>query len=99
MQLFLQKGDTTFFKKILSGNFFGNFQNFRKISDRKLSGKVFRKIVGNFFGRRPVRKPPKIPLGLFRKTGGDFSSEFALETGVFSINFGGKFRWFPYGSR
>ena len=30
---------------------------------------------------------------------GDFSSDSALETCVFPTNFGGKFGWFPYGSR
>ena len=46
--------------------------NFRKNSDRKISGKFFRKNVGNFFVRRPVRKPSKIPPGLFWKKGGLF---------------------------
>ena len=61
-----------FFQKKSVRKLFGNFRNFRKIPDRKISGKVFRKNVGNFFVRRPVRKPSKIPLGLFRKTGGLF---------------------------
>ena len=47
-------------------------RHFGKISDRKLFRKVFRKIVGNFFRRRPVRKPLKIPPGLFQKKWGLF---------------------------
>ena len=47
----------------------GNFRNFRKSSVGKISGKFFRKNVGNFFVRPAVRKPPKFPPGLFRKNG------------------------------
>ena len=61
-----------FSTKNLSGNFSEISENFGKTSDRKFFRKVFRKIVGNFFVRRSVRKPPKIPPGLFRKTWGLF---------------------------
>ena len=61
-----------FFTKICQETFPEISGNFRKTSDRKFFRKVFRKNVGNFFVRHPVRKPPKIPRGLFRKTGGFF---------------------------
>jgi len=56
-----------FFKKIYQET----FRKFPDISGKILSGKFPEnfsgKNVGNFFRRRPVRKPPEIPLGLFRK--------------------------------
>ena len=55
------------FSKKIYQETFPEFPEFPKILRRKISGKVFQKIVGNFFVRRPVRKPPKIPRGLFRK--------------------------------
>ena len=70
---FFQKNVRNFSQKF-GRTLFGNFRSFRKNSDRKLFQKFFRKIVGNFFVRRPVRKPSEIPPGLFRKTGGLFVS-------------------------
>ena len=78
------------------------FPNFPRISEKiptgKFSGKFFRKNVGNFFDRRPVRKPSKSPPGLFRKTGGLF-----VRIRFVNVCFLHKFRrkpgWFPYGSR
>ena len=62
------------------GNFYIKIcqETFPKISESSEKfptgnfSEIFRKIVGNFFGRHPVRKPPKSPPGLFRKTGGLF---------------------------
>ena len=62
----------TFPQKICQETFLEIFRYFGKISDRKISRKFFRENVGNFFGRRPVRKPPKMSPGLFRKTEGLF---------------------------
>ena len=61
----------TFSIKILSGNFL----EISGISEKIPTGNFpesFPENVGNFFVRRPVRKPPKSPPGLFRKTGGLF---------------------------
>ena len=63
---------TTFFKKKSDRKLFRNFRKFPENFRQENFRKLFRKIVGNFFGRRPVRKPSKIPPGLFRKTGGTF---------------------------
>ena len=65
---FFKQNVKIFSKKILSGNFSELSRISKKKSVGKISG-IFRKIVGNFFVRRPVRKPPKSPPGLFRKTG------------------------------
>ena len=59
----------TFFQKSCQETFSKISGHFGKNSDRKISGKIFQKNVGNFFVRRPVRKPPKIPPGFFRKKG------------------------------
>ena len=69
---------------------FRNFQTFpKKFSTGKFSGKVFRKIVGNFFIKRTVRKPPKSLPGLFRKTGGLFVRNRFVNVG-FLHKFRGK---------
>ena len=88
-----------FFQKKKRGKFFfkkfcqETFPKFPDISEKsptgKFSGKVFRKIVGNFFVRRPVRKPSKIPPGLFRKTGGLFV-RIRFVNGCFPHKFWGK---------
>ena len=75
------------FQQILSGNFSEISRHFRKNSDRKLFRKFSGKIVGNFFLRRPVRKPSKIPLGLFRKKG-----DFFVRTRFGNVCFLHKFR-------
>ena len=71
MNLFQKKHVANFFKKSLSEN----FSEISRISEKIPTGnfsEIFWKIVGNFFVRRPVRKPSKSPPGLFRKTGGLF---------------------------
>ena len=77
------------FSKKIYQETFPEFPEFPKILRRKISGKVFQKIVGNFFVRRPVRKPPKIPPGLFRKTGGLFV-RIRFGNGCFLHKFRGK---------
>ena len=51
---------------------FRNFRELRKKFRQETFRKFFRKNVGNFFVRRPVRKPSESLPGLFRKTWGLF---------------------------
>ena len=70
--MFLKKLWETFSTKICQET----FPKFPDISEKfptgKFPGKFSGKVWETFFGRRPVRTPPKIPPGLFRKTGGLF---------------------------
>ena len=72
LHTFSKKMWETFSRKILLETFSEISRNFQKNFDGKISRKVSQKIVGNFFVRPSVRKPPKIPPGLFRKTEGLF---------------------------
>ena len=65
-------------------------ENLGKIPTGNFS-EIFRKIVGNFFVRPSVRKPPKMPPGLFRKTGGFFVRN-RFGNGCFLHKFRGKIR-------
>ena len=88
---FSKKKRGKLFPKNLSGNFSDISGYFRKSSDGKISGEIFPENVGNFFVRRPVRKPPEKSPGLFRKTGGLFvRSRFG--NGCFLHKFRGKIR-------
>ena len=69
---FVRKLGGNFFHKKFVRKLFVNFQKFPEKFSQENFRKVFRKNVGNFFVRRPVRKPSKIPPGLFRKTWGLF---------------------------
>ena len=60
------------FSKSSVRKLFETFQTFRKNFRQETFRKVFRENVGNFFVRRLVRKPSKIPPGLFRKKWGLF---------------------------
>ena len=88
---FFQKIVRNVYNKNLTGNFLGISGKFRKISDGKISGKFFRENAGNFFVRPSVRKPPKIPRGLFRKTGGLFV-RIRFGNVWFLLKFRGKIR-------
>ena len=72
-KLFRKKIRINFFQKKICRETFRKIPGIsEKSSTEKFPGKISRENVGNFFARRPVRKPSKIPPGLFRKTGGLF---------------------------